>query len=161
MNKIPHAVGLGIVLAVLWTLLSGYFEFLLLALGLGSVVLVVYLALRMDVVDHEGQPVHLNFRATIRYWSWLLKAILVANIDVCKRILTPGLAISPTVVKVNSTLSTDLGNVIYANSITLTPGTVSINVKGNMIEVHALSKEGADELLQGEMNRRITAMETD
>ena len=158
MNKIPHAFSLGIVLGVLWLLLSGHFTPLLLVLGFCSVTFVVYLALRMEVVDHEGHPIHLNIRATIFYWLWLLKAIFLANIDVCRRILTPGLPISPTVADIESTSSDDLLHVIYANSITLTPGTVSMSVDGNIIKVHALTREGAAELQAGEMNRRINSL---
>ena len=155
MNKIPHAISLGIVLGVLWLLLSGHFTLLLLSLGFCSVAFVVFLALRMEVVDHEGHPIHLNIRATINYWLWLLKAIFLANIDVCRRILTPGLPISPTIIDIESTTDDDLLHVIYANSITLTPGTVSMSVDGNIIKVHALTQEGAAELQAGEMNRRV------
>jgi multicomponent Na+:H+ antiporter subunit E len=159
MNKIPHALSLGIFLGALWVLLSGYFTPLLLFFGLVSVCLVVYLALRMDVVDHEGHPVHLKIRLTISYWLWLLKEIVISNIDVCRRILSPGMPISPVVIKIKSTQATGLGHVIYANSITLTPGTVSMNVDGDMIEVHALTGEGAANLEAGEMNRRVMLME--
>ena len=69
------------------------------------------------------------------------------------------MSISPVVIKVKSTQGTDLGHVIYANSITLTPGTVSMNVDGDIIEVHALTIEGAENLQAGEMNRRVTLME--
>lgn len=159
MNKIPHALSLGIFLAVLWLLLSGFFKPLLLFFGLVSVSLTVYLATRMDVVDHEGHPVHLKIRLTIRYWLWLLKEIILSNIDVCRRILSPDMPISPVLIKVKSSQKTDLGHVIYANSITLTPGTVSMNIDGDTIEVHALTKEGAENLQAGEMNRRVTMME--
>ncbi|OGT66106.1 MAG: hypothetical protein A3I13_02540 [Gammaproteobacteria bacterium RIFCSPLOWO2_02_FULL_47_50] len=159
MNKIPHALSLGIFLAVLWVMLSGYFTPLLLFFGVVSACLVVYLALRMDVVDHEGHPVHLKIRLTVSYWFWLLKEIVISNIDVCRRILSPGMPISPVVIKIKSTQATGLGHVIYANSITLTPGTVSMNVDGDMIEVHALTGEGAANLEAGEMNRRVMLME--
>lgn len=159
MNKLPHALSLGISLGILWLLLSGHFTMLLLALGIVSVVLVLYLALRMDVVDHEGQPVHLKFRATINYWAWLLKAIFLSNIDVCRRILSPSLPIRPTRISIEGLQKSDLGLVIFANSITLTPGTVSMSIDDGVIEVHALSREGAVELEAGEMNRRIRFLE--
>lgn len=161
MNKLPHALSLGIVLAALWLFLSGHYTVLLLLLGLTSVVLVVHLALRMEVVDHEGHPVHLKLRATIGYWLWLLKAIFLANIDVCKRILAPGMPISPTRMSIRCSQSTDLGRVIFANSITLTPGTVSMSVDNDYIDVHALTSEGAEQLAAGEMDRRIKELEGD
>lgn len=161
MNKLPHALSLGIVLAALWLLLSGHYTFLLLLLGLASVILVVRIALRMEVADHEGHPVHMKMRATLGYWLWLLKEIILANIDVCKRILSPGMPISPTRMSIRCSQSGDLGRVIFANSITLTPGTVSMSVDDNYIDVHALTSEGAEKLADGEMDRRIKALEGD
>ena len=61
--------------------------------------------------------------------------------------------------EVTTSQKTDLGRVLYANSITITPGTVSIMVYDDRIMVHAISKEGADSLNQGEMDRRVTRME--
>jgi len=82
-----------------------------------------------------------------------------ANINVTLRILKPGLPISPTLVKVRPSQKTDLGRVIYANSITLTPGTVSVEMDEDTIVVHAISREGTEELKDGDMDRRVTAME--
>ncbi len=156
--KIPHIISLGLALSILWVLLSGHYTSLLLLLGLASVIFVVHLASRMDVVDQEGQPIHLRFLSLIMYWCWLLKEIVLSNIDVCRRILDPKLPISPTIIKVPCSQPDDLGRVIYANSITLTPGTVSLEVDASGIEVHALSREAAEALKQGEMDRRVTAM---
>lgn len=153
-----RALSLSAVLFILWILLSGHYEPLLLSLGAGSCVFVAWLTHRMDLVDHEGHPIHLTWRAAI-YWPWLLWEIVKANIDVAKIVLDPALPISPLVFSVKASQADDLGHVIYANSITLTPGTVSIDVKGATIQVHALTQELADGLLTGEMDRRATEME--
>ena len=153
-----RALSLSIVLYVLWILLSGHFDPLLLSLGAVSCVFVAWIAYRMDVVDHEGHPIHLTWRAAI-YWPWLLWEIVKANIDVAKIVLDPKLPISPQVFTVKASQVDDLGLAIYANSITLTPGTVSIDVKDATIQVHALTQELADGLLTGEMDRRATEME--
>ena len=153
-----RALSLSIVLYVLWFLLSGHFDPLLLSLGAVSCVFVAWIAYRMDVVDHEGHPIHLTWRAAI-YWPWLLWEIVKANIDVAKIVLDPKLPISPQVFTVKASQVDDLGLAIYANSITLTPGTVSIDVKDAAIQVHALTQELADGLLTGEMDRRATEME--
>lgn len=158
--KTPHLLSLGLSLVVLWSLLSGHYTALLLALGLVSVLFVVYLANRMDVVDQEGHPFHLRFMGVLSYWAWLIKEIILSNIDVTRRILHPGMPISPTIIKVRCTQPDDLGRVIYANSITLTPGTVSLDVNENVIEVHALSREAAEALKAGEMDRRVTELST-
>ncbi len=152
-----HALSLGCVLFGTWLLLSGHYDPLLIGLGLASCAAVVYFTHRMDVIDHEGHPVHLTLRG-VGYWPWLLAEILKANIDVARRILTPGASIGPTMLRVRSTQPTDLGRVIFANSITLTPGTVSVDVGEGEILVHALSRDGADDLAAGEMDRRVTRM---
>ncbi len=161
MNNInTHAISLGLFLAVIWLLLSGHYTLLLISFGLLSVALVVLLALRMDVVDHEGHPLHLNSKALVIYWCWLLKEIFISNIYVCRLILSPKMPISPTVIALRSSQSSDLARVIFANSITLTPGTVTIDVDGDITEVHAITEETATSLLQGSMDRKVTALES-
>lgn len=121
--------------------------------------LVVLLALRMDVVDHEGHPLHLDPKALVIYWCWLLREIIVSNIYVCRLIVNPSMPISPTVIALRSSQSSDLSRVIFANSITLTPGTVTIDVDGDITEVHAITEEVARSLMQGSMDARVTALE--
>lgn len=152
-----HGLSLGGVLFGTWLLLSGHDEPLLLGLGVASAALVVFITHRMDVIDREGHPVHLSWRATT-YWPWLLVEIAKANIDVAGRVLAPRRSISPTLLRIRSTQRTDLGRVIFANSITLTPGTVSVEVREGEILVHALSRDAADGLAEGEMDRRATEM---
>lgn len=152
-----HAIGLTAVLAVFWLLFSGYFEPLLLGFGAASCTLVVAIAWRMDVADRESQPIHLGPRF-FEYIPWLIIEIAKSNIDVARRILDPRLPISPTRVRVKASQRTALGQVIYANSITLTPGTVSMTVEDGWIDVHALTAEGAKALEAGEMDRRVTRM---
>jgi multicomponent Na+:H+ antiporter subunit E len=145
-----HIISLGIVLFGLWIGLSGHMEPLLLSLGLASTMLALYLAHRMDVVDNESHPFHLTLRL-LRFTAFLIRKIIVANWDVVKRIVTPGKAISPQMVKLPILQRTDLGRVIYANSITLTPGTVSVRLNQDSITVHALAKSTADVLRSGEL----------
>ena len=153
-----RAVGLGSLLAALWLALSGHYTPLILSFGLGSVVLVVYLAHRMDVADHEGVPLHLGGRL-LRYIPWLLKEIFVANVAVAKIILDPKLPISPIMVHFKGSQTTDMGRFIYANSITLTPGTITTGVNGNDFEIHALSFHDVDGKEEDEMDRLCTWVE--
>lgn len=155
---VVHAISLGVVLAIVWLLLSGHFEPLVLTLGLASCVVVVAITRRMDLIDHEGHPIHLTRRAT-GYWLWLAWEVVKANIDVAKRVLAPRMNISPTMVRLTASQKSDLGLVIYANSITLTPGTVSVDVDPGEILVHALSREAAEDLKAGEMDRRVGQVE--
>ena len=161
-SDVTRALGLLVVLAATWLLLSGIYDFnLLYWLGAGSVIACVVLAIRMDVVDHEGVPIDLGWRI-FTYWPWLFVEIVKANIDVVLRLLRPTMSISPTLIRTPPLQKTDLGKVIYANSITLTPGTFSIDIDHEHgILVHALSKEGADGVLSDDMNRRCAALEGD
>lgn len=150
-----HTISLSLLLAVFWLLNSGHYTWLILSLGLLSIAIVVWITHVMDVVDHESLPWHLTARMP-GYNLWLLKEVMVASLDVTRRIWTG--SISPVVVEVKASQKTDMGKVIYANSITLTPGTVSINIQDDIITVHALTREGAKALAVGEMDRRVSRL---
>ncbi|MEQ8196288.1 MAG: Na+/H+ antiporter subunit E, partial [Rhodospirillales bacterium] len=136
-----HTLGLGFVLAVLWLLLSGhFFNPLILSLGAGSIVLILYTTHRMEVVDHEGHPIHLGFRA-IGYWLWLMWQIAVSSFQIARVILSRRMPIRPHILNIRASQASELGHVIYANSITLTPGTVTVDVEGGILHVHALTQE--------------------
>ena len=149
-----HAVSLTLTLFILWLLLSGQYSMLLISLGLVSSVLTVVLALRMDVIDHESHPLHLR-RQLPRYWVFLSREVILANLDVARRILTPGKSFSPQLRQLPLPQKTALGQVIYANSITLTPGTVTVQLGTDSIRIHALSREAADDLQTGRMAQAI------
>jgi multicomponent Na+:H+ antiporter subunit E len=154
-----HAVSLTLALSVLWLLLSGHFaDPLLLGLGLVSVLAVVAIVHRMDVLDHEAHPIHLSWRGAV-YWPWLLKEIALANLDVAKAILRLPGGIDPCVFKVRASQRGELGRVIYANSITLTPGTVTIAIEDDQLTIHALTTGAAEGLDSGEMDRRVCRVE--
>ncbi len=153
-----YSIGLGLVLVAVWLLLSGHYTLLLLSLGAVSCAGVLAISIRMNVVDREGAPVELPLRA-LRYLPWLLWEIMKANVDVAGRILRPGMPISPRLIKVRCTQTHDIGRVIFANSITLTPGTVSVDTRGDEITVHALTAEAAEGLIEGHMDRRVTRLE--
>ena len=151
-------ISLWLVLFIFWFLLSGYLEPLLLALGMVSCTIVVLIAKRMYTIDHESHPIHLSLKIPT-YWLWLGWEIIKSNIAVMKLVWNPAMPISPTVVRVKASQASDLGKIVFANSITLTPGTVSMNVVQNEIEVHALTQEMADDLQAGLMDRRVAELE--
>jgi multicomponent Na+:H+ antiporter subunit E len=149
---------MSLVLFCLWLLLSGLFKALLIGLGVVSVIVVVWIAHRMDVIDHEGHPIHLTVRAFF-YWPWLAVKIIKANMDVARVIVRRKLPINPALIEIKATQETELGQVVYANSITLTPGTVTVAIAKDIMTVHALTQDAAEDLQSGEMDRRVTAME--
>ena len=146
-------------LGSVWLLLSGHFDPLLIALGILSCLIVWYFSHKMDLVDHEDHPLHLAPLKLAAYSLWLCVEVVKSNLDVALRIIKPALPIQPRLLTVRTSQRTELGQVIYANSITLTPGTVSIDMGGHKIQVHALAKETADALLTGDMDSRVTAVE--
>lgn len=146
------------VCAALWVLLSGMMDPLMLTFGLSSCLLVAWIVSRLQVTDSK-EHVFAIFIRLLTYIPWLAKEIVVSNIDVAKRIWAKDMPISPTIVTVNASQKTALGLVIHANSITLTPGTLSIDVEDGAIEVHALAAESLDALHEGEMDRRVARLE--
>ena len=153
-----QSVSLFAFLYLFWLLLSGFFTPFLLSAGVGSALAVVWFARRMDVVDHEGHPIHLGRKALL-YWPWLIKEIVKAAWDVSKIILHPKLPISPTLVRFRPTQKTDVALVIHAQSITLTPGTITIEAGPDEFLVHGLTRAGAQAVVDSEMDRRVSACE--
>ena len=152
-----HA-SLFVALFVFWLLLSGYFTAFLLAAGLGSALLVVLAARRMAVIDTEGHPIR-QIVTTLLYWPWLLKEIVKSCWDVTRLIVDPKLPISPTLIRFRPGQRSVVGLVIHANSITLTPGTITIEAGHDEFLVHGLTRGGAEGVVDSEMNRRITGCE--
>lgn len=154
-----YSLALGVTLFGIWLLWSGHYAPLPISFGVISCLLVVMLSRRMNIVDAEGVPVQLGLRPFVYYAPWLLKQIVLANVDVMWRVLDPALPICPKLFRVKASQTGDLTRVIYANSITLTPGTVAVDMHGDEILVHALSPEAAEEVRSGEMDRRVTKLE--
>jgi len=153
-----YLFSLAIVLSLLWLGMSGVYKPLMYILGAGSVVFVVWMSRRMDVVGVEHNPVLYSWRLPI-YWIWLLWEIVKSNIEVSRAALWPDRLVRPRVVKVPMKLGSAVGKVTYANSITLTPGTVTLLLEDDYLEAHALLESSADSLESGEMERKIAWLE--
>jgi multicomponent Na+:H+ antiporter subunit E len=158
-GNVKYALALWVALAAVWMLWSGHTEPFMLLLGGGSCLFVIVCCRRMGILDGETVPLWLGIRPFLQYAPWLVKEICKANLDVTRRILARTLPISPTMTDVRPSQRTELGRVILANSITLTPGTVSVDVTDRAIRVHSLTVEGVvgDSLL--EMDRRVHRLE--
>lgn len=149
-----QSVPLALALAVLWIALSGHFEPLILAFGAASIAFVVWICARMHVVDGESYPFGLLPRLSA-YWPWLVKEIVKSSIDTTRRVFGPAAAVQPVVFDAPARQKTDLGLVIHANSITLTPGTVSLELRDGAIRVHALHPDVARDAVEGGMDARV------
>ena len=156
MNRV-HYLFLAVSLYAFWLLLSGYYLPLLLSLGGLSVLIVVWLHRRMDKVDAEPITIRPGFRL-VHYIVWLLGQVVVSNIDVARRIWDPKLPIQPRWEKLNTKVNSGLEKTVYANSITLTPGTLTTDVTDDHFMIHTLTPEGMESLREGEMQRRIMDM---
>ena len=153
-----HLASLGIVLYAFWLLLSGYFEPFLLAAGAGSALAVVLLSRRMRIVDREGHPVQM-IAAVVLYWPWLFKEIAKSAWIVSRIILDPRLPISPVLVRFKPTQKSQVGLATHANSITLTPGTITVEATQNEFLVHGLTRSSGAGVIDSEMDRRVSRVE--
>ncbi len=150
-----YFIGLIIVLIALWLGLSWDYSLkpVIASLGAVSILLSGILAYRFDILDREGSP-YGRLPQLVAYWGWLMVEIFKANWVVIKACLRSNLDINPALVKVKTGCESDLARTVFANSITLTPGTVSVEVEGNKILVHALYEESAGPGAFDEMDRR-------
>jgi multicomponent Na+:H+ antiporter subunit E len=151
-------ISLALALFLFWLALSGHYTPALVTTGAVAAILCVLAAIRMGIADREGHPVHLAGRF-VTYFPWIVREIAKSAWAVAKIIIDPALPISPTMTKVRASQKTSLGVVTYANSITLTPGTITTDVKGNVLTVHALVRDGALDLEGGGMDARVTRFE--
>lgn len=148
-----YLIGLIVALTVFWLSNSGHYTPLLLSLGGVSIALTVLLTSRLGGIDRESAP-YVRIFGFITYLPWLLWEILKANYRVIGACLSADLDISPALVRVRTTCRSDLARVTFANSITLTPGTVTVEVEGDKLLVHALYESDAGPGAFDEMDRR-------
>jgi multicomponent Na+:H+ antiporter subunit E len=141
-----------------WIALSGHYTPMLVTAGAASAIVCLLAAIRVRAADAEGHPIEL-FWGAITYFPWLAWEIAKSAWAVTRIILHPKLPISPTMTVVRSSQRTPAGVATYANSITLTPGTITVGVTGHDLTVHALVRDGALDLEGGGMDRRVSQFE--
>jgi multicomponent Na+:H+ antiporter subunit E len=148
---------LAVLLATAWLLWSGMFKPLLLSLGAFSCLLVLYLARRMHLFEHDVFSLRFTGRL-LRFWGWLGREIVTSSLEVTRTVLSPRLPISPTVAEFDTRCSHPVDRAILGNSITLTPGTLTLRIDDDHFVVHALTEDGARAITGGEMERRVYAL---
>ncbi len=156
-RTVARMLALLIPLVAAWLLWSGLYKPLLLGLGVFSCVLTIYIKYRMDYFQTEVFALQFG-RRLVAYWFWLSWEVVKSSLDVARIIVSPSLPISPRVMTIKASSKNPVDQATLANSITLTPGTLALDVYNNEIAVHALTEAGADELAKGEMDRRILAL---
>ncbi len=154
-----RAVSLVATLFAFWLLLSGHYGPFLVTIGFLCALAMLWLARRMDVMDHEGHPIHLG-GAALSYWPWLLKEIVKSGWNVARIIVDPRLPIQPTLVRFRPSQKTAVGLAVHANSITLTPSTICMDASKEEFVVHALTRASAAGCVTGsDMDRRVVRFE--
>ncbi|MEO1282410.1 MAG: Na+/H+ antiporter subunit E [Pseudomonadota bacterium] len=151
-------VGLSACLLIYWLALSGHYTPFLITMGVCSIALVLWFSVRIGIIDGEGQPFELLI-AAVTYWPWLIVEIYKSALSVTRILISPSLPISPTMTRVIAKQRTSAGLATYANSITLTPGTITTHVNGAELIVHAITEGGAIDLEGGEMDARVKKFE--
>ncbi|MAB01789.1 MAG: hypothetical protein CML34_03205 [Rhodobacteraceae bacterium] len=149
-----------IVLFCLWLLMSGIYQGFIVMLGFIAAAIAVFVVRRMDDVADTGRlEIRLKILNTIGYFFWLLVEIAKSNWLVTKTILGLNPSIKQHFFKVPCTQETEVGKTTFANSITLTPGTISVEHEGEEIWVHALSYSEEDLDALADMNSRVSNIE--
>ena len=144
------------ILFSLWLLMSGHYSVLIVSLGIISCAFCVYVAKRGKLIDDEGLPTFFIPRL-LNYLMWLFKEILKSNVITAKVIING--KVEPEIFTVKSSQVTDVGKVTYANSITLTPGTVTTKIQKDVFEVHALNSDFGNDVRTNEMDKKVTWLE--
>lgn len=152
-------IRLAIILGLLWWILSGHTKPFLITMAVVSVLMVLYFVYRMRKVGDSPNRDGLSWRF-IPYFVWLLWETLKANFDVAKTILGIGDKFSPQVFDAYAHEETESGTITYANSITLTPGTITVALVDGRLTVHALTEEAKNGLISGKMDAMVHWAET-
>ncbi|MEA2108886.1 MAG: Na+/H+ antiporter subunit E [Pseudomonadota bacterium] len=145
-----------LLLLPLWLLLSGHYDLFHIGIGILCCALVSLFSAGLLFTSANITTHHIVMGRFILYIPWLIYQIILANILVAKLVLSPKLKIEPQVFSFKSKLKSDVAQTTYGNSITLTPGTITIDIKDDEVYVHALAGNFKDDLLTGEMERRIS-----
>jgi len=149
-------------LVILWLIFSGKFDALHLGYGVVSIILVAIMCRGLltgpsDRPENEVLP-RINWLRAVAYPWWLLVQIVISNLHVAALILRPRLTAAPVLVEFHSGLQSDLARLTLGNSITLTPGTLTLHVEGDVFLVHALRPDLASGLLDGSMQHMVAAV---
>ena len=144
------------ILFSLWLLMSGHYNVLIVSLGIISCAFCVYVAKRGKLIDDEGLPIFFMPRL-LNYLIWLFKEILKSNLNTAKVIING--KVEPETFTVKTSQVTDVAKVTYANSITLTPGTVTTKIQKGVFEVHALNSNFGNDVRTNEMDKKVTWLE--
>ncbi len=143
----------------MWLILSGYFDLFHVSLGVFSVLVVNVLNYKINRIQFYTYDIpeweRIRYGKFVLYLLWLLWQIVVASLQVAYVVLHPRLPINPAIVKFKVNLPNEGAKVILGNSITLTPGTVTVEIDNDQFTVHALLDESFAGIVDGEMPSKV------
>ncbi len=157
-------LGLALGLFAIWIMLSGQFETKFLLIGFFSSLAISYVCFPLLLIKGaDGKKdffvFGVNYLKLLLYFLWLIGEILKASLDVAKEIMKPHMDYEPRVVHFSMPYENPMASVILANSIILTPGTITLDVADDgVFEVHALTKDAAEDLLNGMMAEKVAKL---
>ena len=144
-----------IIMLIFWVIMSGMFDPFHFSLGVLCCLLVAYFSSDL-LFPEQGKPWLRELLGLIAYLPYLLWQIILANLQVTYIVLHPRMLekIDPHLFRFETSLKRPISKVAMAQSITLTPGTITVNIHENQIAVYALTREAAAGL-PGEMERQV------
>ena len=147
-------LGVFLILFAFWLVFSGHYDTLHLSLGLVCTSLVAVFSYDLLLPDVTFPTKLLSTWRFLQYIPWLFYRIVLANLHVVYLIFRPG-EIRPRLIRFKTSLTGDLSRVTLGNSITLTPGTLTLDIDAGEFYVHVLSDKAAEDVVTGEMERRV------
>jgi multicomponent Na+:H+ antiporter subunit E len=160
-SPVVHLVGMAVVLFAFWMILSGHTEIKFIVYGVLTSVVTAWVTYPLLLVTNkDGNRKYFVFGISLpkllKYSLWLLWQLVLANIDVARATTSQNLNINPKVVRFYFRTDNPMAEVVLADSITLTPGTVTLNVTDDgLFEIHALTDGAAAGVLDGSMQRKV------
>jgi multicomponent Na+:H+ antiporter subunit E len=158
-------------LLAVWLLMSGHYDFFHISMGVLSSLAVVLLHLRLrkyyvfeeELADAKARmkdifPVRLRFGRVLFYIPWLTWQIVIASLQVAAVVLNPKMPIDPALIRFKTKFPNTSARVILGNSITLTPGTITIQIKGDEFLVHSLMDASASGILDGSLPGEVAKL---
>lgn len=142
-------------LFLFWAFLSGFWDLFHLSLGAICAAIVAYASHDLLFTGTNLRHRHVIWKNFVLYLPWLIYQIYLANIHVVYLVWHRRMPIDPKIIRFKTRFEGDLVLVTLANSITLTPGTITLDIRNGEYYVHALSVKVAEDLLAGEMQDRV------
>lgn len=151
-------------LFILWIIMSGIFELKFIGFGLISCVVISLISIKVLILgglksNNNYYTLHFNWIKMIVYIAWLIKEIVKSSIDVSKVVLFKRDTLNPHIVWFKADYDHPAARALLANSITLTPGTITIDIYDDGVySVHALTDSAAEGLLDGTMQQKVAKL---